>query len=120
MFEGQVDSAKKLNILYDDVERYYHMIIKLTGVMASKYVCKWYNKACTSDVTHVCDQTCSDCMTNIPCAFSDVRIPCVKCNRHFRSRTCSANHNRVREKTMLRDVWMERHARKARVQQAFL
>jgi len=36
MFEGQVDSAKRLNILYDDVERHYHVIANLTGAMARK------------------------------------------------------------------------------------
>jgi len=30
MIEVQVDSAKRLNILYDDVERYYHVIINIT------------------------------------------------------------------------------------------
>ena len=30
MLEGQVDSTKRVNILYDDVERYYHVIAKLT------------------------------------------------------------------------------------------
>jgi len=36
MFEGQVDSPKRLNILYDKVERHYHFIPKLTGAMAKK------------------------------------------------------------------------------------
>ena len=40
MFEGQVDSPKRLNILYDYVERHYHVIAKLTGAMVKKYVCK--------------------------------------------------------------------------------
>jgi len=34
MFEGQVDSPKRLNILYDDVERHYHVIAKVTAAMA--------------------------------------------------------------------------------------
>ena len=62
MFEEQVDSAKRLNILYDDIEETYHVITNLTRAMAGKYVCKGCNKACTSDVTHVCEQTCRDCM----------------------------------------------------------
>jgi len=40
MFEGQVDSLKRLNILYDEVEQHYHIIVKLTGALAKKYVCK--------------------------------------------------------------------------------
>jgi hypothetical protein len=27
-----------------------------------------------------------------PCAFSNVRIPCEECNRHFRKQACFANH----------------------------
>ena len=38
MFEGQVECAKHHNLLYDDVERHYHVITKLTGAMATKYV----------------------------------------------------------------------------------
>jgi len=60
MFEGHADSAKRLNLLDDDVERHYHVITKLTCAMSRKYVCKCCNIACTSDVTHVCDRTCSD------------------------------------------------------------
>ena len=81
MFEGQVDSSKRLNILYDDVERHYHMIANLTAAMARRYLCKGCHKSCTSDVTHACDQTCRDCLFSTPCAFSGDRIPCAECNR---------------------------------------
>jgi len=90
IFEGQVDSTKRLNILYDDVERHY-VIANLKGAVARKYVCKGWNKVCTSNVTHACDETCSDCMASPPCAFSVVRIPCAECNRYFRTHTCFAN-----------------------------
>jgi len=75
MFEGQVDSSKRLNILYDDVECHYHVIFNVTAAMDKKYVCKVCNKAYRSDVTHVCDQTCSDCTACPPCAFAEFRIP---------------------------------------------
>ena len=52
MLEGQVDSTKSVNILYDDVERYYHVIAKLTGAMSKRYVCKGCHKSCTSAVRH--------------------------------------------------------------------
>ena len=91
-FEGQVDSSKHLNLLYDYVERHYHVITNLTGAMAKRYVCKACHKSCGRDITHVCDQTCSDCMASPPCAFSDARTYCDECNRHFRSPTCYANH----------------------------
>ena len=62
MFEGRVDTVKEINLIYDDVGRHYHVITNLTGAMARRYVCKGCNRSCTRDVTHVCDQTCSDCM----------------------------------------------------------
>jgi len=40
MFEGHVESNKRLNLLYDDVDRHYHAIKNLTGAMAKKYACK--------------------------------------------------------------------------------
>jgi len=63
-FEGQVDSVKRINLLYDEVERHYHVSTNLTGAMARRFVCKACNKSCARDVTHACDRTCSDCM---PC-----------------------------------------------------
>jgi len=90
--EGQVDSTKSLNVLYDDVKLYYHVITDLTGAVARRYVCKECNKSCRRDVTHDCEQTCSACMAGPPCAFESVRIPCLECNRHFRRHTCLANH----------------------------
>jgi len=96
MFEGQVDSPKRINLFYDDVGRHYHVIVNIKSAMAKKYLRKACNKACRADATHRCDQTCSDCMARPPCAFSAVRIPCAECNRHFRSQTCFANHRAPR------------------------
>jgi len=92
MFEGQVDSPKRLNILNDEVERNYHLIAKLTTATAKKYVSKGCSKACKRDITHVCDQTCSDYMVRPPCAFAEVRISCEDCHRHFRNAAFFANH----------------------------
>ena len=90
MFEEQVESPKRI----DNVERHYHGTVNIKGAMA-KYVCKECNKVCRNYATHRCDQTRSDCMTRPPCAFSAVRIPCAKCNRHFRSQTCFATKSRA-------------------------
>jgi len=92
MFEGQVDPPKRFNILYDEVERHYHVIAKLTGAMAKKYVCKGCSKACKRYDAHVCDQTCSDCMVSPPCAFAEFRIPYDDCHRHFRNAVCFVKH----------------------------
>ena len=92
MFEGQVVSSKRINLLYDDFERHYHVIAKLTAATARNYMCKGCNKSCKNDVTHACDQSCSDCMGSPPCASSDVRTPCAECSRYFRSHTYFANH----------------------------
>jgi len=45
MFEGQVGSVKRINLLYDDVERHYHVITNLTAAMARRYVCKGCHKS---------------------------------------------------------------------------
>ena len=74
LYEGQVDSSKHLNLLYDDVERHYHVVTNLTGAMAKRYVRKACHKSCRRDITHVCDQTCSDCMASPTCAFSGIRF----------------------------------------------
>jgi hypothetical protein len=37
MFEEQVDSPTQINLVYDDVERHYHVIVNITGAMAKKY-----------------------------------------------------------------------------------
>jgi len=122
MFKGQAHSTKRLDILYDDVERHYHVIANLTVATASKYVCKGCNKACTSDVTPACDQTCSDWMADVPCAISEGRIPYAECNRPFRSHTYCVNIKQstkrkrsVCVRVVLCDVWMARDARKSRV-----
>ena len=56
MYEGHVDSSKHLNLLYDNVERHYHVITNLTSAMAKTYICNAFHKSCTRDITHVCDQ----------------------------------------------------------------
>ena len=83
MFEGQVDSHKRINLLYDDVERHYHVIVNITGAMSKKFMCKACNKSCASVVTQICDQTFSDCIGMSPCAFSDILIPFVECKKYF-------------------------------------
>jgi hypothetical protein len=90
-----VESSKRINLLYDDVTQHYHVITNLTGAMAKRNVCRACNKGCSHGVRHMCDQTCSDCMTIPPCAYDGVRIPCVDCNRHFRSQSCYENHKKL-------------------------
>jgi len=54
-FDGQVNSEKRINLLYDDVNHHYHVITNVTGAMARRYVCKGCNKECRRDVSHMCD-----------------------------------------------------------------
>ena len=75
IFEGQVDSPKRINLLYDDVEQHYHVIVNITGTMAKRFMCNACNKSSASDATHRCEQTCRDCMARPPCVFTAVRIP---------------------------------------------
>jgi len=76
MFEGRVESSKRINLLYDEVDLHYHVITNLTGAMARHYVCNACNKGCERDVTHVCDQTISDCAGSPPCELEGVGISC--------------------------------------------
>jgi hypothetical protein len=78
------------------------VINNITGAKAKQHVCKGCNKGCWRDVTHTCDQSCSDCMSVPPCTFSGLRIPCELCNRNFRSQACFDRHkkNTLRGKTV--------------------
>ena len=43
IFDGQVTSEKRINLLYDDVNRHYHVIANLTGAMVKRYCVKpWF------------------------------------------------------------------------------
>jgi len=78
-FECQVESPKRINLLFVEVNQLYHVIPNLTGAMAKRYVCRACNKGCRQGMTNICDQTCSDCMTSPSCSFVGVRIPCGEC-----------------------------------------
>jgi len=93
---------------YDDVKRHYHVINNLTGAMAKKYLSMSCNKICRSDVTHVCDQTSSDCATSPPFAFGGSRIPYEECNRLFRSQSCFDNHKRRSTAKKISVCWRKR------------
>jgi hypothetical protein len=97
MFEGQVETSDRINLLYHDTARHYHVIGSLTGVMAKRFVCTGCGKVCRRDIMHTCDQTCSECMASPPCEQAGDRIPCADCNRHFRSQSCFANHKLKQE-----------------------
>jgi len=44
MFEVVVDFPKRFNLLYDDVEIHYHVIVNITGAMGKRFMCKACNK----------------------------------------------------------------------------
>jgi hypothetical protein len=100
VFDGHVESEKRINLLYDDTTRHYHVITNITAAMSQRYVCKGCGKGCCGDITHKCKESCSDCMSVPPCAFTGVRISCDSCNRSFRSQTCFDKHktNKLRGK----------------------
>jgi len=102
IFDGQVTSEKRINLLYDDVNRHYHVIANLTGAMVKRYVCKGCNKGGRTGVMHKCLETCNDCMFIPPCVYSHVRIPCESCNRTFRCQSCFDKHktNKLKGKTV--------------------
>jgi hypothetical protein len=102
IFEGQVATHRRVNLLYDDVERHYHVIANLTGAMAKLYICEACNKSYRSGVTHKCREKCSDCMSIPLCIVTDVRIPCESYNRTFRCQSFFDKHksNKFKEKTV--------------------
>ena len=45
MYQSLVESDKRINLLFDEVTRHYHVIANLTGVMAKRYVLMVVKKA---------------------------------------------------------------------------
>ena len=45
MYQGNVESDKRVNLLFDDLTRHYHVIGNLTGPMAKRYVSEGVTKA---------------------------------------------------------------------------
>jgi hypothetical protein len=62
VFDGQLESEKRINLLYDDVTHHYHVINSMTGAFARRFVCKGSNKGYKMGEMHRCQETCSDCM----------------------------------------------------------
>jgi hypothetical protein len=48
VFDGQVESEKRPNILYDDVTCLYHAITNVTDAVAKRYVCIICAKGCAN------------------------------------------------------------------------
>ena len=57
MYEGHVESDKRINLLFDWVTRHYHVIGNLTGAMAKRYVCECCEQGCEYGMVHTCEQT---------------------------------------------------------------
>ena len=87
-FDGQVESEKRINLLYDDVRKLYHVINNVMGAMTRRYVCRGCNKGCIRSVTRKSGETCSDCKPIPPFTYSEERFTFEICNRNFRIRSC--------------------------------
>ena len=57
MFDGKVDSEKRLNLVYDEVHHHFHVINNVTGALSQQYFCKGCNKGYGRGVTHRCQET---------------------------------------------------------------
>ena len=75
MFELHVETSERLNLLNDEVNRYYYVIGNLTASMAKRYVCNACGKGCRRNVAHTCDQSCRSYLTNPSCVATGVRKP---------------------------------------------
>ena len=60
MFDDQVETEKRINLLYDEVSKHYHLMNSVTDALSRKYVCKGCNKGCERGVTHRCQERCRD------------------------------------------------------------
>jgi len=54
MYQGHVESEKRINLLFDELTRHYHVIGNLKAVVAKRYVCEGCNKDCEYGVVHTC------------------------------------------------------------------
>ena len=43
MYQGHIDSHKRINLLFDEGTQHYHLTHKLTEAMGKRYVCDRYN-----------------------------------------------------------------------------
>jgi hypothetical protein len=93
MFDGQVATSQRTNLLYND--QYYHVITNLTAAMAKGYVCPACNKGCRRGAQHNSDASCDACSAIASCIQDSDRIPCDECNRHFRNAVYFENHKQL-------------------------
>ena len=75
MYRGLVEPEKRINLLFDQVRRQYHVIGNLTGAMTKRYICEDCNKSCKYGKKHTRVQTISECIVPHPCIPSRPRIP---------------------------------------------
>jgi hypothetical protein len=94
MFDGQIATPQRINLLYGG--QHYHVITNLTPAMAKRYVCPACNIGCERGAHHKCDASCDACSVTPPCIQDDARIPCDKCNGHFRKVAFFENHKRLK------------------------
>ena len=94
MFDGQVATPQRINLLYDD--QHYHVITNLTAAMAKRYVCPACNKGCERGAQHKCDASCDACSAIPPCIQDSDSIHCGECNRNFRNAACFENHKQLK------------------------
>ena len=66
VYQGNVESHKRINLLFVEIPRNYYVISNLTGAKAKRYVCEGWNKGCSYGVEHTWEPTCNDCMVSPP------------------------------------------------------
>jgi len=94
MFDGQVATPQRINLLYDD--QHYLVITNLTAAMAKRYVSPACKKGCERGAQNKCDASCDACSAISPCIQDSDSIPCGECNRNFRNATCFENHKQLK------------------------
>ena len=81
---------------------YSKMKSKDTIMWSQIWLALWRRGMCVKRVRKRAEVTCHTSVTRRmarpPCAFSDVRIQCAECNRHFSSCACFDNNKQITTK----------------------
>jgi len=73
MFDGQVATSQRMNLLYD--AQHYHVIMNLTAAMAKGYVCPACSKGCRRGAQYKCKASSDACEAISPCIQKNAYKP---------------------------------------------
>lgn len=90
IFEGDVESNKKINLLYHN--NHFNVISSLTAAFCCDYYCEDCHVPYNTKNQHRCQRTCPQCQSSPLCEKIAQETDCSDCNRKFRGKACFDNH----------------------------